>query len=225
VVIIFAGLIIQPVISVMTFAKGSLLVLMVIVTAVIAANINQPIVNNWAHVGRPFLLGTVALGGAANVLPVVFAKAQMKRNDLLKLCLAAVAGLVFVWLLNVLWCFYILKSVPQDAPGDEISLHRYSNVLGLLFRLRITNYRNTLIVLTRAELLGQISTVPLIEIIRGGYPQYTWIAYVVNVFVMVSITVRYDRERESVNLRRSDLECSFITMGTGLKHVRILLNA
>lgn len=43
----------------------------------------------------------------------------------------------------------------------------------------------------RAELLGQISTVPLIEIIRGGYPQYTWIAYVVNVFVMVSITVRY----------------------------------
>ncbi len=50
-----------------------------------------------------------------------------------------------------------------------------------------------LMAISRAELLGQISTVPLIEIIRGGYPQYTWIAYVVNVFVMVSITVRYDR--------------------------------
>lgn len=47
----------------------------------------------------------------------------------------------------------------------------------------------------RAELLGQISTVPLIEIIRGGYPQYTWIAYVVNIFVMVSITVRYGQSR------------------------------
>lgn len=50
----------------------------------------------------------------------------------------------------------------------------------------------------RAELLGQISTVPLIEIIRGGYPQYTWIAYVVNVFVMVSITVRYEDDMCSV---------------------------
>jgi hypothetical protein len=125
VVIVFAGIIIQPIISIMTFAKGSLLVLMVIVTAVIAANINEPIINNWSHVGRPFLLGTVALGGSANVLPVVFAKAQMKRGDLLKLCIAAVSGLVFVWLLNVLWCYYILKSVPQDAPGDEVSLHRY----------------------------------------------------------------------------------------------------
>jgi hypothetical protein len=58
--------------------------------------------------------------------------------------------------------------------------------------------------LVRAGKLGEISTVPLIKIIEREYPQFLWIAILVDVFIMLSITV------------------SYITVGTATKHVSIL---
>jgi hypothetical protein len=41
---------------------------------------NLPIHSDWKFIGKPFLLGTVALGGAINILPVTFSKIRSKRE-------------------------------------------------------------------------------------------------------------------------------------------------
>jgi hypothetical protein len=48
---------------------------------------------------------------------------------------------------------------------------------------------------------GNIATIPLIFVIREHYPDYTWIATFVDVFIMLSISI------------------SFVTMSLGTRHV------
>lgn len=48
---------------------------------------------------------------------------------------------------------------------------------------------------------GEISTVPVIEVIDAGYKQYHWVSVMVLAFIVLSVTV------------------SFVTLGTGMKHV------
>jgi len=175
-VIVFGSLLLQPVISFLTFGKGAVLILMVAATAVVGIQAGNPIDNNWKYVGKPFLIGTVALGGAVNILPITFAKIQPNKQDIIKYLRAIIGGLFTVWVLNVLWCFYILRIVPQTADGGPINLQNSNDE-------------------------GEIATVPLIEIIRGRYPEFNWIASLVDIFITISITV------------------SFVTMGTGTKHV------
>mmetsp|Transcript_17787 Transcript_17787/g.45282 ORF Transcript_17787/g.45282 Transcript_17787/m.45282 type:complete len:655 (+) Transcript_17787:119-2083(+) len=172
--IIFGSWLLQPIISVMTFAKGTLLVLMVAVTAMVGMQAGLHINNQWLYTGQSFLIGTVALGGAINTLPIVFSRVAWKATDMRRFRWAATGGLFLVYLLNIVWCFYILKIVPQT--GGPISL-----------------------LLAQQE--GLISTDPLSVIIAQEYPQFTWVAILIDVFIMVSITV------------------SYITMGTGFKHV------
>ncbi|KAL6073518.1 hypothetical protein QOT17_004822 [Balamuthia mandrillaris] len=172
-VVIFGSLFISGIISFLTLGKGFLLIMMVVVTGIVGAEADHPISNNWRYVGQPFLIGTVALGGAANTLPVVFAKIGFHRKDMIKLTAATVLGLFTTYVLNIIWCYYVLKIVPQH--GGSISLE-----------------------LAGEE--GHIATVPLIDIIRRDFPEYRWIAVLVDVFIMVSVTV------------------SFITVGIGLKH-------
>jgi amino acid permease len=172
--VIFGSFFLQHVISFLTFGKGSMLGLMVVVTALVGYEVNLSISTDWRYVGKPFLIGTVALGGAINILPVVFAKIALKRRDIILFIVAAITGLFFVWALNVLWCYYILLIVPQT--GDGISLEHAAEE-------------------------GDISTVPLIQVIKQNYPQFFWVAILVDVFIMLSITV------------------SYITVGTGTKHV------
>jgi len=173
-VIIFGTRFITPIISFMTFTKGSVLVLVVFVTSIVGNHVNRTISDDWAFIGRPFLIGTVALGGAAYVIPVTFNKLPFARGPILHFIRATIAAEFVVWLLNILWAFYILKIVPQTGTG---------------------------ISLAGAEESGEIATIPLVEFIRMSYPQYNWIAILINLFIMVSITV------------------SFITMGTGLRHM------
>ena len=47
---------------------------MVIVTSIFAFNFPQTITDDWRFITKPFLMGTVALGGALNVVPLVYAK-------------------------------------------------------------------------------------------------------------------------------------------------------
>lgn len=76
-------------------------------------------------IGNPFLIGTVALGGAINILPIIFAKIHLSRRDILLFLFAVITGLFVVWILNVLWCYYILLIVPQTATENDISLEEY----------------------------------------------------------------------------------------------------
>eukprot|EP01104_Vermistella_antarctica_P019578 TRINITY_DN7734_c0_g1_i1.p1 TRINITY_DN7734_c0_g1~~TRINITY_DN7734_c0_g1_i1.p1 ORF type:complete len:399 (+),score=97.08 TRINITY_DN7734_c0_g1_i1:144-1199(+) len=170
----FFDVILQTVISVMTFVKGSLLVVMVAITAVVGYQVNNAISDDWLYSGQPFLIGTVALGGAVNLLPVVYCKIKFTREDMVKFLWAVTLGLLVVFLLNIAWAFYVLRIVPQRGEGNTLQ---------------------------EAQEKGQISTIPLVQIIRDEHKKYLWAAIIVNIFIMVSITV------------------SFITMGTGLKHV------
>lgn len=170
----FGSKYLDPVISVFTFSKAGLLVLMVVITAVVSANVNIEISNNWKYIGRPFLIGTVALGGVYNILPVAFEKVRFHSRQIKIFTACACAGLTLVYLFNLGWCYFVLRIVPQmpstPAPEDE---------------------GTDADTLWDAEKNGQISTVPLVNIIRRDHPKYRWIALIVMLFTMVSITVSF----------------------------------
>jgi len=176
-VIILGSPVLPSIISFLTFGKGTLLFMVVFVTGIVADHVDQKSTNNWIYTGKSFLIGTVALGGATNVIPVIFAKIPFNKQAVMKLMIAATLGLTTVYLLNIIWCYYLLRIIPQvPITPDGVSL--------------ITTER-----------LGEIATIPLIIIIKDQYPEFTWIAVLVDIFIMVSITV------------------SYITIGSGLKHV------
>ncbi len=109
-----------------------------------------------------------------NLLPLVYGRMlAFSRRDMRWLGFAAVSALGVVFLLNVVWCYYILHIVPQLGSG---------------------------ISLEQAGKNGQISTIPLMEVIKQSYPTLKWLALLIDVFVALSITV------------------SFITVGSGTKH-------
>ena len=74
------------------------------------------------------------MGGGGNVVPIILAKVEhtrkeIRRNTIVKekkkrfhffynlifrFKKALVLGLFVVWLLNVLWCYFILRAVPQE---------------------------------------------------------------------------------------------------------------
>ncbi|EDV28389.1 uncharacterized protein TRIADDRAFT_51262 [Trichoplax adhaerens] len=60
--IIFAQKIIQPMVSILTLAKGGLLIGTVFVTFYVGTQVNQDSHTKWKYIGSPFLMGTVAVG-------------------------------------------------------------------------------------------------------------------------------------------------------------------
>lgn len=174
--VIFGSRYLDPIISIFTFSKAGLLVLMVIITAVVSANVNLQISNDWRYIGRPFLIGTVALGGVYNILPVAFEKVRFHSRQVKIFTWCAVAGLTLVYLFNLGWCFFVLRIVPQMPAVPESTEGDGGSGSDSLWE---------------AEQNGQISTVPLVNIIRREHPNYRWIAVVVMLFTMVSITVSF----------------------------------
>jgi hypothetical protein len=85
----------------------------------VAAEVNLPIADDWRYVGRPFLIGTVAMGGAVNILPVVFGKVKFRRRDMIIFTCVVIGGLFFVWILNIFWCYFLLKTIPQVEDPNE----------------------------------------------------------------------------------------------------------
>jgi len=172
--IIFLVKYIQYAISFLTLSKGGLLVVMVIVTMIISNVAKVKYTDDWRYIGKPFLIGTVALGGGVNIMPVSFASVSLSKSDVTKYIIACSLGFTFVWILNILWCFFMLQTIPQV--GNPISL-------------------------TNSLKNGEISTIPLIQIIENNYKEYLWIAYCVTIFILISVSV------------------SYLTLGTGLRHV------
>ncbi|KAK3586499.1 hypothetical protein CHS0354_033522 [Potamilus streckersoni] len=172
--ILFALQLIQPIVSVLTFFKGSLLLGTVIVTLYVGSSIHREIHNDFTQSGAPFLMGTVALGGVVNTMPFMYNKISPSKDQIQKYRLAVVLGLATCALLNILWCLAVLDIVPQlriESCGQGVC---YNNIS-----------------LQSAEEHGEISTIPLTEMIHRYYPSFGWVAILVELFIIVSITVSY----------------------------------
>jgi amino acid permease len=169
--VIFAAGLVRPVITVITFSKGLILMIMVFVTGVIGSAAKLDFVSEWAYIGRPLLIGTVALGGGVNVVPIVLAKVDNQAREIRRNLLALIAGLLFVWFLNVLWCYFVLRSVPQFSAGAVDCAHVDS--------------------LYAAKECGKIATIPLIRVVHEKFPEYNWIATFIDVFIMLSISISF----------------------------------
>eukprot|EP00943_MAST-04B_sp_MAST-4B-sp1_P008610 g8610.t1 len=121
----------------------------------------------------------------------MFAKDENKK--LIKRFRVSVAfGVITCFLLNILWCLFVLQIVPQtnkniplvkDGTNNNNNHQKYNYTLE-------TCYRN-----------GEISTIPVVHIIETYFPAYTWTIFFIDGFVIISITV------------------SFLTLGKGFKHV------
>ncbi|KAL3846428.1 hypothetical protein ACJMK2_017420, partial [Sinanodonta woodiana] len=181
--ILFALQLIQPIVSVLTFFKGSLLLGTVIVTLYVGSSIHREIHNDFTQSGAPFLMGTVALGGVVNTMPFMYSKISPSKDQIQGYRLAVVLGLATCTLLNILWCLAVLDIVPQLRIESCAQGFCYNNIS-----------------LQSAEELGEISTIPLTEMIHRYYPSFGWVAILVELFIIVSITV------------------SFLTIGAVLHH-------
>ncbi|XP_033760661.1 uncharacterized protein LOC117342579 [Pecten maximus] len=195
--IVFALKFIQPVVSVFTFFKGSLLLGTVIVTFYVGAEVNREIHNDFSAVGAPFLMGTVALGGVINTMPLMYSKISPVTNQVKYFRLAVILGLVTCTVLNVLWCWAVLDIVPQLAVSP-CSINRTLSVQQQ--RGDQSQICENSISLEGSAAVGEISTIPLTKIIEENYPSFYYVAILVEVFIVVSITV------------------SFLTIGAVLHH-------
>jgi amino acid permease len=156
-----------PVVSVLTALKGSLLVVVVAITGILAGVVGETYSNNWTYTRDPFLITTVALGGAVNVLPVYFQKVSFNARDISRFRFSVLAGLFVVWVLNFLWALFLLEIIPQhNVGGGTISLEH-----------------------AREE--GEIATVPLTDIIKKDHSTWTWVSIAVQIFIAVSVTVSF----------------------------------
>lgn len=73
--------------------------------------------DDYSASGAPFLIGTIALGGVVNVMPVLFESVPMSKLALQQFRSAIIAGVVVCYVLNLLWAYFILRVVPQSADG------------------------------------------------------------------------------------------------------------
>ncbi|VDI35209.1 Hypothetical predicted protein [Mytilus galloprovincialis] len=172
--VVFALQLVQPVVSVLTFFKGSLLLGTVIITFIVGSEVNREILDDFQATGEPFLMGTVALGGVINTMPLMYTKVKPDAKQIKNFRLSVILGLLTCMVLNVLWCWAVLDIVPQTSSFPCKTGICHSNIS-----------------LARSKSLGEISTIPLTEIIRTKYPEYTWVSLLVESFIVVSITVSF----------------------------------
>ncbi|XP_072897204.1 uncharacterized protein [Hemitrygon akajei] len=192
--IILAQVIIQPITSILTLAKGTLLIITVMVTFVVGSEIHQEISNDFSCIGKPFLMGTVALGGIVNVMPMLFSKISRKRSQVLWFRRAVTGGLTTCAVLNIFWCWAVLNIVPQTSIRKIL----YDKHLNISIPGYIIVYSN--ISLEASEKAGEIATVPLTKIIMEQYRKFAWVAWFTEIFITISITV------------------SFLVIGSSMKH-------
>ncbi|XP_023284976.1 uncharacterized protein LOC111671956 [Seriola lalandi dorsalis] len=201
--ILLAHTVIQPITSLLTLLKGILLIVTVAVTFAVGSEVGLQSSNDFSQMGKPFLMGTVALGGIVNVMPLLFSQISHNRTQILWFRRAVLGGLTTCTVLNILWCWAVLEIVPQTSlPERWMAVETtqrdssspavpHSSTPSLL-------YSN--ISLEESEKAGEIATIPLTKIINERYRAYSWVAELIQVFIAISITV------------------SFLVMGSAMKH-------
>ncbi|XP_059143831.1 uncharacterized protein LOC131931145 isoform X2 [Physella acuta] len=191
-VILFGLQLIQPVISILTFLKGSLLLGTAGVTFYVGLQVARTISNDFSYLGAPFLMGTVALGGVCNIMPYTFEKVTFKKKQIFNYRLAVLLGLWTCVFLNILWCLAVLEIVPQTI----VMACMPQVVKGQMFSNTTSGHSAPSICrgdlsLESAEMKGEISTLPLTKLLQRDHPSLAWVAILVEIFIMVSITVSY----------------------------------
>mmetsp|Transcript_12019 Transcript_12019/g.36643 ORF Transcript_12019/g.36643 Transcript_12019/m.36643 type:complete len:459 (+) Transcript_12019:369-1745(+) len=153
-------------ISVATAAKGSLLAVLITLVGFYGLRSRLNYTDNWRGLMTPFLLGSVAIGGVVNVMPVTYNSSfreKPTKSDLQAYQLAVSSAVVTCFLFNILWCLSVLLLVPQvSGSPDEPSLQA-------------------------AYEAGAISTEPLVEILG----RVSRMRFIVNLFTAVSVTVSF----------------------------------
>ncbi|KAG5275463.1 hypothetical protein AALO_G00120580 [Alosa alosa] len=101
--ILLAQVVIQPITSLLTLLKGILLIITVVVTFVVGSEVHQETTNDFSQIGKPFLMGTVALGGIVNVMPFLFSEISHNKTQILWFRRMLLGGLTTCTVLNILW--------------------------------------------------------------------------------------------------------------------------
>ncbi|BFZ00726.1 hypothetical protein BsWGS_03766 [Bradybaena similaris] len=199
--IVFALQLIKPVVSLLTFIKGTLLLGTAVVTFYVGLTVAETVSNDFTYVGAPFLMGTVAIGGVVNTMPYTFEKIAYKKKPIAKYHAAVQLGLWTCVLLNIVWCWTVLEIVPQtvakECASDSSKFRLHMNSTS-----RETSSYTCVgeMSLESAAVRGEISTIPLTKLLERDHPHLTWVAILIQVFIMVSISV------------------SYLTIGTALHH-------
>ncbi|XP_064186048.1 uncharacterized protein si:ch211-51h4.2 isoform X1 [Anguilla rostrata] len=194
--ILLAQVVIQPITSLLTLLKGAMLIVTVSVTFAVGSEVHQQMTNDFSQIGKPFLMGTVALGGIVNVMPFLFSEISNNRTQILWFRRAVLAGLVTCAILNVLWCWAVLEIVPQMSVQKVLEDGVWNKSASLpAYTLTYSN-----ISLEQSERAGEIATIPLTQIITQKYSRFSWVAQLIQTFIAISLTV------------------SFLVMGSAMKH-------
>ncbi|XP_035692284.1 uncharacterized protein LOC118426845 isoform X1 [Branchiostoma floridae] len=198
--IVFTQTLMQPVISLFTLVKGSLLIATVVVTFFVGAEVSLAIKDDFNYIGAPFLMGTVALGGVVNVMPMLYHKISPVTTQVKHFRGAVVAGISTCTVLNVLWCWAVLHIVPQ-LPCSPMSIVENTTSSPTITPISVVTTVSTSapvspacahnLSLERSAENGEIATLPLTEIIQTMHPEFSWVAILVQLFIMISITVSY----------------------------------
>lgn len=209
IVTFFSDAIVVP-LTLATFVKGSLLTVMVCFVLAVGVGVGVKPSTDWSFGAsvEPFLMGTLALSGVVNLMPKLWdisvkstglpSQTAVDRDFVVQFRAAVNSALVLCYVLNVMWCIGVLMVVPQglqEPPARQL-LSTF-NVVPLLrqFSESTTGGGETAAVtLSSANDLGQISTVPLVEVLKSRGTQSAAASVVinlVNVFVFISISVSF----------------------------------
>eukprot|EP01147_Barroeca_monosierra_P008594 gene8594-7772_t len=111
----------QPLVTTLTFIKCVMLIVMVVVVGYIGSEAAITPSSSWAYMGSPFLIGTIALGGVVNVMPVLYEQIPKTKTAILHFRTSVTAGVVVCWTLNVLWLAWKTVPMSSDEPCHQIS--------------------------------------------------------------------------------------------------------
>ncbi|KAK1162621.1 hypothetical protein AOXY_G17518 [Acipenser oxyrinchus oxyrinchus] len=187
--ILLAQVVIQPVTSLLTLLKGTLLIVTVAVTFVVGSEVKQEISNDFSYVGKPFLMGTVALGGVVNVMPFLFSEISHNKSQIMWFRRAVIGGLTTCAVLNILWCWAVLKIVPQMSVRkvleDEIlnNSMTFSQVTVPVYTFIYSNISLEEGLWVQSQ-VGDTAAVPLSKIIIEHHHQFAWVAWFTEIFIV-----------------------------------------
>ncbi|XP_029488659.2 uncharacterized protein si:ch211-51h4.2 [Oncorhynchus nerka] len=200
--ILLAQTVIQPITSLLTLLKGIMLIITVAVTFALGSEVQQETTNDFSQIGKPFLMGTVALGGIVNVMPLLFSEISHNKTQIMWFRRVILGGLATCTVLNILWCWAVLEIVPQMSVQRVMEEGVVNTTSGVISESSPTAYTMVYsnISLEESEKAGEIATIPLTKIISLKYRHYSWVAELIQIFIAISITV------------------SFLVMGSAMKH-------